>query len=32
VSPPAAQSAVNYEVRFGQIDDQMRTLTGQIGR
>jgi tol-pal system protein YbgF len=30
VSPPDAQSAVNYEVRFGQIEDEMRTLTGQI--
>jgi tol-pal system protein YbgF len=30
VSPPDAQSAVNYEVRFGQIEDQMRTITGQI--
>jgi tol-pal system protein YbgF len=30
VSPPDAQSAVNYEVRFGQIEDQMRTLTGQL--
>jgi tol-pal system protein YbgF len=30
VNPPDAQSAANYEVRFGQIDDQMRTLTGQI--
>src|SRR5215472_3820834 len=30
VSPPDAQSAVNYEVRFSQLEDQMRTLTGQI--
>jgi tol-pal system protein YbgF len=30
VSPPDAQSAVNYEVRFSQVEDQMRTLTGQI--
>jgi tol-pal system protein YbgF len=30
VSPPDASSAANYEVRFGQIDDQMRTITGQI--
>lgn len=30
VSPGDTQTAVNSEVRFGQIDDQMRTLTGQI--
>jgi tol-pal system protein YbgF len=30
VSPPDAQSAVNYEVRFSQLEDQMRGLTGQI--
>jgi tol-pal system protein YbgF len=30
VSPPDPQSAVNYEVRFSQIEDQMRGLTGQI--
>jgi len=30
VSPPDAQSAVNYEVRFSQLEDQMRALTGQI--
>jgi tol-pal system protein YbgF len=30
VSPPDSQSAVNYEVRFSQLEDQMRTLTGQI--
>ncbi|HYM04002.1 MAG TPA: tol-pal system protein YbgF [Stellaceae bacterium] len=30
LSPPDSTSAVNYEVRFGQIDDQMRTITGQI--
>ena len=30
VSPPDPQSAVNYEVRFSQLEDQMRTLTGQI--
>ena len=30
MSAPDAQAAVNYEVRFGQIEDQMRNLTGQI--
>jgi tol-pal system protein YbgF len=30
VSPPDNQSAFNAEIRFGQIDDQMRSLTGQI--
>src|SRR5215472_5381921 len=30
VSPPDPQSAVNYEVRFSQLEDQMRGLTGQI--
>lgn len=30
VSPPDSQSAVNYEVRISQLEDQMRTLTGQI--
>jgi tol-pal system protein YbgF len=29
VNPPDG-SAVNYEVRLGQLDDQMRTLTGQV--
>lgn len=30
MSPADTQTAVNSEVRFGQIDDQMRTITGQI--
>jgi tol-pal system protein YbgF len=30
MSPVDSQAAVNYEVRFGQIDEQMRGLTGQI--
>ncbi len=30
VSPPDAQSALSDEVRIGQLEDQMRTLTGQI--
>ena len=30
VSPPDAQSAANYEVRFSQIEDEMRSLTGQV--
>ena len=30
MSPTDAQAAVNSEVRFSQIDDQMRSLTGQI--
>jgi tol-pal system protein YbgF len=30
VSPPDAQSALNTEVRISQIEDQMRTVTGQI--
>ncbi len=30
VSPPDTQSAVNYEVRISQLEDQMRTLTGQL--
>lgn len=30
MSPADTQAAVNYEVRFGQIDDQMRSITGQI--
>jgi tol-pal system protein YbgF len=30
VSPADTQAAVNSEVRFGQIDDQMRNITGQI--
>ena len=30
VSPPDSASAVNYEVRISQIEDQMRSLTGQV--
>jgi tol-pal system protein YbgF len=30
VSPPDSPSALSNEVRIGQIEDQMRTLTGQI--
>src|SRR6185312_5076950 len=30
ISPADTQTAVNSEVRFGQIDDQMRSITGQI--
>jgi tol-pal system protein YbgF len=30
VSPPDAQAALNTEVRISQIEDQMRTVTGQI--
>jgi tol-pal system protein YbgF len=30
MSPADTQAAVNSEVRFGQIDDQMRNITGQI--
>jgi tol-pal system protein YbgF len=30
VSPPDSQSAFNAEIRFGQVDDQIRSLTGQI--
>src|SRR6185437_7270832 len=30
MSPADTQTAVNSEVRFGQIDDQMRNITGQI--
>jgi len=30
MSPPDSASAVNYEVRISQIEDQMRTITGQI--
>jgi tol-pal system protein YbgF len=30
MSPADTQAAVNSEVRFGQLDDQMRALTGQI--
>ena len=30
VSPPDSPSALSSEVRIGQIEDQMRTLTGQI--
>ena len=30
MSPADTQAAVNSEVRFGQIDDQMRSITGQI--
>ncbi len=30
MNPPDTQAAVNYEVRFGQLEDQMRSLTGQI--
>jgi tol-pal system protein YbgF len=30
MSPADTQAAVNSEVRFGQIDDQMRNVTGQI--
>lgn len=29
-SPPDATSAVTYEVRIGQLEDQLRTLTGQL--
>ena len=29
-SPPDAQSAVNYEVRIGQLEEGLRTITGQI--
>jgi tol-pal system protein YbgF len=30
VTPPDSQTAANYEVRFSQIEDEMRNLTGQI--
>jgi tol-pal system protein YbgF len=30
VNPPDAAAAVNYEVRFSQLEDQLRSLTGQI--
>ena len=30
MSPADTQAAVNSEVRFGQLDDQMRNITGQI--
>src|SRR5690242_5349766 len=30
VNPPDSQSAVNYEVRISQLEDQMRSLTGQL--
>jgi tol-pal system protein YbgF len=30
VNPPDSQSAVNYEVRISQLEDQMRSLTGQV--